>query len=65
MMKDQYEAVELRRDKDLLWLTLNRPESLNAMSRTLVEELHEVMNELRADQSIRVVILRPFVRGLI
>ena len=57
-MKEQYETLELRRDGGLLWLVLNRPQSLNAMNRPLVEELHHVLDELHADQSIRVVILR-------
>ena len=29
-MTEHYETLELRRDKDLLWLVLNRPASLNA-----------------------------------
>ena len=57
-MKEQYETLELRRNGGLLWLILNRPQSLNALNRPLVEELHDVLDELHADQSIRVVILR-------
>ena len=37
-MSDRYETLELRRDKDLLWLVLNRPASLNAMNSLLVNE---------------------------
>ena len=57
-MQEQYETLELRRDGGLLWLVLNRPQSLNAMNGPLVEELHGVLDELHADHSIRVVILR-------
>ncbi len=57
-MNESYETLELRRDKDLLWLVLNRPASLNAMNSLLVNELHTVLDELHADQSVRVVILR-------
>ena len=57
-MNESYETLELRRDKDLLWIVLDRPASLNAMNSLLVNELHAVLDELHADQSVRVVILR-------
>src|SRR5215510_11819136 len=57
-MNTPYETLELRRDGGLLWLTLNRPHSLNALSRQLVNELHDVLDMLHDDQGIRVVILR-------
>jgi len=53
-----YETLELRREGGLLWLILNRPYVLNALSRTLVNELHTVLDELHDDQGVRVVILR-------
>jgi enoyl-CoA hydratase/carnithine racemase len=36
-----YETLRVDREGHLTWLTLNRPESLNAMSRTLIRELGE------------------------
>jgi enoyl-CoA hydratase/carnithine racemase len=57
-MNAPYETLELRRDGDLLWLVLNRPHVLNALSRTLVDELHQVLDMLHDDQRIRVVIFR-------
>jgi len=57
-MGTSYETLELRRDGGLLWLILNRPHALNALSQQLVSELHEVLDSLHDDQSIRVVILR-------
>jgi enoyl-CoA hydratase/carnithine racemase len=57
-MGNQYETLELRREESLLWLVLNRPHALNALSRQLVSELHSVLDMLHDDQSIRVVILR-------
>ncbi|MGH7966887.1 MAG: enoyl-CoA hydratase/isomerase family protein [Candidatus Binatia bacterium] len=56
--ESQYETLELRRAGGLLWLVLDRPHALNALSRQLVDELHSVLDMLHADQSIRVVILR-------
>ena len=57
-MNNHYDTLDLRRDGGLLWLILNRPQALNALSRQLVDELHDVLNMLHDDQSIRVVILR-------
>lgn len=41
-----------------LWVTLNRPEALNAMSRTLVGELRELFGGLGDRRDTRVVVLR-------
>ena len=38
-------------------ITLNRPDSLNALSHRLVDELEASLNEAEADESVRVVIL--------
>ncbi len=57
-MNKQYDTLELRREGGLLWLILNRPQVLNALSRQLVDDLHDVLDVLHDDQSIRVVILR-------
>src|SRR5581483_11863876 len=57
-MSANYETLDLRRDGGLLWLVLNRPHALNALSKTLVDELHAVIDALRDDHSIRVVIIR-------
>lgn len=57
-MNERYETLDLRRENGLLWLVLNRPHALNALNRTLIDELHTVLDMLHDDQSIRVVILR-------
>src|SRR5262245_30996991 len=57
-MNPHYETLELRHDGGLLWVVLNRPHSLNALSRHLVNELHDVLDMPHNDQSIRMVILR-------
>jgi enoyl-CoA hydratase len=53
-----YETLTLQREGHLTWLTLNRPESLNAMSTTLVRELRQVFWELADDTETRVLVLR-------
>jgi enoyl-CoA hydratase len=44
-------------------LTMDRPERLNAMNGALIDQLHERLGELRADQDARVVILTGAGRG--
>src|SRR5262249_21712517 len=53
-----YETLTLQREGHLTWLTLNRPESLNAMSTTLVRELRQFFWELADDTETRVLVLR-------
>src|SRR4051794_7947500 len=38
-------------------LTLDRPERLNALNRELVEDLHMALDDVAADQGVRVVVL--------
>jgi enoyl-CoA hydratase len=49
-------------------ITLNRPESLNAMNHELVSAVHDALDEVDADNSCRVVVLtgagRAFCAGL-
>lgn len=44
-------------------VTLNRPDSLNALTFALVDELHEALDALDADNSCRVVVLTGAGRG--
>src|SRR5918999_5114186 len=62
-------VVEVEQPKDGITLvTLNRPDSLNAMNHELVAAVHEVLDEVDADHSCRVVVLtgagRAFCAGL-
>ena len=47
----------------ILWLTLNRPEKLNAISMTMFGELHDVFREARTDRSIRCIVITGAGRG--
>lgn len=53
-----YKTILLERDELIARVTLNRPEKLNALSDDLLEELGQAFDELKADPSIRVVILQ-------
>ncbi|MFP6663866.1 MAG: enoyl-CoA hydratase-related protein [Deltaproteobacteria bacterium] len=54
----EYETLEVRREDAVLWCTLNRPDSLNAMNPQLVTELRDLLSELADDNVTRVVVLR-------
>ena len=53
-----YETLEIRNEGSILWLTLNRPQSLNALSAKMVDELEDFLGTLRDDRKTRVVIMR-------
>ena len=55
---DSYETLDIRVEDHLCWLTLDRPKSLNAMSRQLVTDLGDFLTKLPDRRDIRVVILR-------
>jgi enoyl-CoA hydratase len=48
---------------DVVVITLNRPEKLNALSSDLVEELHATLDDIAADIDCRVVVLTGAGRG--
>lgn len=60
-------AVIARSDGPLVWITLNRPERLNAMNKDLVDGLSRALSEAEADEKARVIILhgegRAFCSG--
>jgi enoyl-CoA hydratase/carnithine racemase len=47
----------------ILWVTLNRPEKLNALSMTLFDELRRVFQDARTDRSVRCVVITGAGRG--
>ncbi len=53
-----YTAISLERDESLTWLTLNRPERLNAMNWTLLEEFVSALDFLAKDETTRVIAIR-------
>ena len=52
------ENLLLRRERSRLYVTLNRPETRNALTGEMVAELTQVIDAIEHDRSIRTVILR-------
>jgi enoyl-CoA hydratase len=60
---DGYQTLIVEKEGAIDWLTLNRPDALNAMSRTMMLELQHYFGELYTDHAVRVVVLRGAGRG--
>jgi enoyl-CoA hydratase/carnithine racemase len=58
-----YDTLHLERDGAIDWLTLNRPERVNAMDRRMCDELQAYFGELGTRPATRVVILQGAGRG--
>ena len=57
MSEGTYERLVIRRDRDLLWVTLSDPDRANALSPVLIEELTSLYRTPLRDEGIRAVIL--------
>jgi enoyl-CoA hydratase/carnithine racemase len=53
-----YDTLLLDRDGPLTWLTLNRPERLNALNATLLAELSDALDALAGHDESRVIAIR-------
>ena len=51
-----YQTITLEQAEDIAVLTLNRPESLNALSSEMMDGLLEALPRLAADPAVRVVV---------
>lgn len=53
-----YETISVRREGAVDWVTLNRPDSLNALNKRLVDELLDYFGAIYWDKSVRIVVMR-------
>ncbi|MBK8957406.1 MAG: enoyl-CoA hydratase/isomerase family protein [Proteobacteria bacterium] len=59
-----YQTIEIRHEGAIDWLTLNRPERLNAITPEMCDELQHYFGGLQFNHAVRVVMLRGAGRGL-
>jgi enoyl-CoA hydratase len=63
-----YKEILYEKQRGGVLITLNRPEAMNAISRTLIKELHQALDEVEADPEIRAVVItgagRAFSAGM-
>src|SRR5690606_30191179 len=53
-----YKTLIVKKAGPVDWVTLNRPDSLNAMNPELVDELQDYFGKLYTDHSVGIVVLR-------
>jgi enoyl-CoA hydratase/carnithine racemase len=53
-----YQTLAVRKEGAVDWVTLNRPDSLNALNRRMVDELLDYFSALYWDKSVRVVVMK-------
>jgi len=58
MTTSDYETIRIEKRGDADWVTLNRPDALNAISLQMVHELTDYFDRLFNDDHVRVVVLR-------
>jgi len=58
MTTPEFKSLLVNRDGSRLYVTINRPESKNALSAEVVEELSSVVRIFHPDRTIRTIILR-------
>jgi len=63
-----FQAIQVTMEKQVAWLTLNRPEARNAINEKMREELLAVLNDARTNTDVRALVLtgkgRVFGAGL-
>lgn len=63
-----YQTLQTSLDNDILIITINRPDKLNALNKTVFEELNKALDEMQADPAIKSAIItgagnKAFVAG--
>jgi len=53
-----FETLLVEQEEHIVWVTLNRPERLNAISVKLSQELAALMHRVGTDDTVRVVVIR-------
>lgn len=64
----EYEEILYEKQRSGVLITLNRPDAMNAISRSLLKELHHALDEAETDPEIRAIVLtgagRAFSAGM-
>lgn len=60
--------VELKKSESIAWITIQRPEAMNALNDSVLNELYDVLKQIDEDRSVRCAILtgageKSFVAG--
>ncbi|MET0183271.1 MAG: enoyl-CoA hydratase/isomerase family protein, partial [Caulobacterales bacterium] len=58
-----YEAIRYERQGRVAIVTLNRPERLNALSQSMRDDIHAAIEEAKADDGVRCMVMTGAGRG--
>ncbi len=63
-----YQFISIEQEGHIAILTIQRPDQLNALNKSTIEELNAALNQLDVDDTVRVIILtgsgtKAFVAG--
>lgn len=53
-----YATLFIRKEGPVDWVSFNRPDSLNALNRQMVDDLLDYFGQLYWDKSVRIVVLK-------
>lgn len=56
-MSKDYKTIKIKKKRQTAWITLNRPDRLNAINHVMLQELHIILDKLENDQKIRCIII--------
>ena len=56
-MSKSYQTIKIKKEQNTTWITLNRPNKLNAINATMLEELSEALDTIESDTNVRCVII--------
>ncbi len=56
-MSKTYTTIKLKKEQQTAWITLNRPQKMNAINAIMRHELSEAMDKIERDNSVRCVII--------
>jgi len=57
-MSETYTTINVRKKQPITWITLNRPNKLNAINSTMLQELSEALDTIEKDNNIKCIIIR-------
>ena len=56
-MSKGYKTIKLKKKQSISWITLDRPDKLNAINAIMLQELSEAINNLTEDTNVRCIII--------
>ena len=60
-----YETIILQKEEGVAKITLNRPEKMNALNEKLIDEFFEVIQDVKLDRDVKVVLITGAGKALL